>query len=119
MFIYSFDGSSSIPLGQGRSPDCSPDGTLIAYSDAYACEVWAMSADGSRRTLVADLTRPGVPDCYPASLTTSPGPVWSPDGREVAVMAFDSLYVMNADGTSLRVISKKGSLMGVTWRPVP
>jgi Tol biopolymer transport system component len=88
----------------------SPDGTRIAYAtvpdDAYApasgkrdkfpLRIWSAAPDGSDRVLVFDAIERanGVPG----------GPVWSPDGTQIAFrwdahQSQRSYLIANADGT--------------------
>jgi hypothetical protein len=82
-----------------------------------------MASDGSDRTGVRDLTQAG---CAPLNgLLFAEGPVWSPDGKELVLLADRGssghhLLVMHADGSDLRTIpvnSAEGA--GIAWRPVP
>lgn len=119
MFIDHIGGVRQLPLGAGTSPVWSPDGTRIAYSNG-GCEVWVMHADGTERTRVADVTPllRGPGRCSSHEIYSSPGPVWSPDGRELALIAGGELFVMGADGTHVRSISHVPSDSGISWRPV-
>jgi Tol biopolymer transport system component len=103
----------------------SPDGSKVAYftfstNGSYLVGVAVAGTDGSNPTVVLDRT-----------ITCCPGPpslAWSPDGTQLALVidpltpAIDpgpqGLYVMNADGTGLRLL-REGATGRPGWRPVP
>jgi tricorn protease len=90
-----YEGTDRGNVDLPRFPSISPDGRFVAFS--WRGDLWKVPVDGGQATR---LTRhPG--DEYHSS--------WSGDGRRIA---FDSnrsgdrnLYVMNADGTDVRMIS--------------
>jgi Tol biopolymer transport system component len=110
-------------------PAWSPDGSRIAYiastqgelQDSHAgpwrLRVEVVDADGSNPT---ELVKAGT--CYCLGFT--PGLTWSPDGASMALNTGSlddqdyGLYVMNADGTGLRLVAK-GANGSPAWRPVP
>jgi Tol biopolymer transport system component len=117
IFIYSFDTGSSTLLGAGWNPAWSPDGTRILFTDGITCTIWVMGSDGSNPRPLADLTHAGTGNCWsaPAGLLR---PVWSPDARQIAVIAFQSIFVMRSDGTHVRHVTDFPN-EGISWQPVP
>jgi Tol biopolymer transport system component len=105
IYVMNADGSNVVRRtdGGGYSPAWSPDGTRIAFSSLR---------DGQYRIYVMRVDE----DWWnPAPLGFDTGhnahPAWSPDGSRIAFVsdwrAYDflsELYVMNADGSNLRLV---------------
>lgn len=129
VFVVPADGGTARQVTNGDwdhgTPAWSPDGRTLAFSalripnaqlawresEVYAADV----ATGTIR----QLTRRKGPDA---------NPVWSPDGRMIAYTGFDStdatwqdaaIYLMNADGSSPRALTKAmdRSPAGMFWSP--
>jgi Tol biopolymer transport system component len=125
MFVAASDGSNITPIGQGYGPEWSPDGSRIAYR--RGCEIWVSSEDGSSARRIAEITfEPftcGRPS-FTGSVGPTLGPVWSPDGTKLAIVAREgtsrnTLFVMNADGSNLHEVGQlQSEEVGVTWRPI-
>jgi len=89
----------------------SRDGTRVAFSASVACGIWVMNTDGSNLTQLTN--RPGS-----SGEGCNNEPRWSRDGRQIAFLSNRELrqigttrglydvYVMNADGTSPRNVSR-------------
>jgi dipeptidyl aminopeptidase/acylaminoacyl peptidase len=134
LYVVDRDGSNLIDLlGPAHNsigffdPAWSPDGSRIAYiastqagstkAGPWRLRVEVVDADGSNPT---ELVEAGT--CY--CLGFAPGLTWSPDGASMALNTGSlddqdyGLYVMNADGTGLRLVAK-GTNGSLAWRPVP
>lgn len=108
--------------------DWSPDGSKISYT----AEILT-NASGEERisyaAVVEDVTfndgdiTPGTPIIVAGRKTLGDrGPVFSPDGTQVAFWAWDksyraTLWVANIDGTNLRQVTTHGFDMYPRWRP--
>jgi Tol biopolymer transport system component len=89
-----------------------PDGERIAFATDDSIDV--VELDGNKRETVARLDRVYANDLK-----------WSPDGEKLAYVASEferedvyDLYVMNADGSDRRLVSKQGEAVGTfDWAP--
>jgi serine/threonine-protein kinase len=98
IFVANADGSGATLLYAGAEPDLvawSPDGTTIAYGlQGEPPDIWTISADGGTE-----------PTLFIANAT---GPVWSPDGSQIAFVRDSEIYVADADGTDDRQLTDTG-----------
>jgi len=93
-------------------PTWSPGGFRIAYIlDSNGYELWTMDPDGSHRTKL--WVSPGC------CVTAWGGPAWSPDATQLATVTFNTLWVMNADGSNPRSLGTVGTGQRPNWQPVP
>jgi dipeptidyl aminopeptidase/acylaminoacyl peptidase len=106
----------SIPERVGdvtSAPAWSPDGTRFVFG-ARGGALYSVDARSGARSLLVRL--PGE------HLDSVDGIVWSPDGAHIAVMndlepGGGRLYVMDADGSNVRVLTEDFDPMGVAWSP--
>jgi Tol biopolymer transport system component len=78
-------------------------GVRVAAAHAWAGDVWRVNADG---TGLIQLTR---------RYFQTPVPAPSPDGRHIAILSSEGIWVMAADGTDLTEISGEGSNGSICW----
>jgi Tol biopolymer transport system component len=79
----------------------SPDGKKIAFNHD---DFLVVNADGTGLRQVADSFQQGF--------------AWAPDGDQIATLEGPELYVVDADGTDRRLISRgQGPLESVSWSP--
>jgi TolB protein len=124
VYVMNADGSAPRNLTRDPrtewSPEWSPDGRKIAFGrlePGERSEIVVMNADGSGKRTLAD----------------GAGPVWSPDGRKLAFVkrggagptrlavrfqGFNEIYVMNADGSGQRRLTRNELPDGApAWSP--
>ncbi|MEO8352165.1 MAG: hypothetical protein ABI680_10585 [Chthoniobacteraceae bacterium] len=111
------DGSDLQMLGEGHDPTISPDGRRICYTGhppEGGVTVYVMDWNGENKQRVV----PGT------NKVGSTFPYWSPDGRQI-VYSFPvgealELFIINADGTDERQLTKFGGKTICTpaaWSP--
>jgi Subtilase family/WD40-like Beta Propeller Repeat/RTX calcium-binding nonapeptide repeat (4 copies)/Domain of unknown function DUF11 len=91
------DGTSrrQLTTGNDGSPAWSPDGARIAFAADRngKVQIWTMNADGSAATAITS----GLDDNDPA---------WSPDGRTIAFTRNFHVWLVDADGSNERALTK-------------
>jgi Tol biopolymer transport system component len=89
----------------------SKDGSRIVYSDqgrtGFGAQIWIMGADGTNRRQLTSLD------------TEAFGPEFSPDGSRIAFQSQGAIWVMKANGTGARKVSRDGYYYGtgISWAP--
>ena len=128
------DGTGARRVTRSRSvdeiePEWSPDGRKIAFSRSGKCHtepsdlcmrIWTVNADGSdaRR-----LTPQRLPGLLANRAVSFQAPTWSPDGRRIAYEQSiwesqrSNLYVMNADGSGRRRLTRLRNARSPAWSP--
>ncbi|HEY0529415.1 MAG TPA: S9 family peptidase [Gemmatimonadaceae bacterium] len=95
-------------------PQVSPDGKLVLYS------VRTTDVNANRRTTVTMLApvSGGAARQFPDASTPATEARWSPDGRRIAYIAKDQLWIADASGANARQISRVNSgAAGPVWSP--
>jgi TolB protein len=115
IYVIGPDGSHRRLLASNASaPAWSPSGGRIAYR-----------ADCGGVKLVTPAGRDATPPGRPVrcrAIGVSGVPVWSPDGRKIAITTNKGIYVMDADGSDLTFVTTQTGkgMFGIgrpTWRP--
>lgn len=123
--VMQADGSQDQQVKQGGFAAWSPDGMRIAYASEEGIAV--MDADGLHvTTLLSHGFRADIDDRIDLGVGK---PAWSPDGKQLAFEHFGDgamhpsrIYVMNADGSGVRVLTARASAMRIAesdpaWSP--
>lgn len=116
VYVIGLDGSHRRLLATNASaPAWAPGGARIAYR-AGCGGVKLVTPAGN------DVTPPGRPVRCRA-IGVSGVPVWSPDGRKIAITTNKGIYVLHADGSDLTFVTRQTGkgMFGIgrpTWRPL-
>jgi Tol biopolymer transport system component len=127
IYVMNSDGSaqrnlSPSPSSDERAAGWSPDGRTILFATDRDgnWEIYAMNADGSN---ARNLTRNPGNDGGIGGVRAA---LWSPDGRRIAFASTrdtrsddnPELYVMNADGSGLRRLTREPGIEApLSWSP--
>jgi Tol biopolymer transport system component len=110
-------------------PEWSPDGRKIAYSRSERCladpnevcmRIWTVDADGSNQRRLIPRRLPGL---LANRVVSFQAPTWSPDGGRIAYEQSiwesqrSNLYVMNADGSGRRRLTRLRNARSPAWSP--
>ncbi len=111
IYVVSADGSGQRRLTRDArypaTPAWSPDGRKIAFEGgpdgSTTTGVYVVNADGSGQRRLAN----------------GHAPAWSPDGRAIAFFSDNKIYLMNADGTEHRALTKPltAGARSLAWSP--
>ena len=124
IFTMNVDGTGRRRLASGFSPDWSVDGSTIAFEgsshlqhtngDPFVWQAWSIRPDGS------GLTKIHVRKHCCLGLWAT-GPVWAPDGSQIAAVVRGQLRLIAADGGAVRTISSAtiNRYSKLAWRPAP
>jgi Tol biopolymer transport system component len=75
-----------------------------AYAHGLPMDVFAIGSDGAGMRRLTQLGE------------DNPAPVFSPDGKRMAILAGGGIYVVNADGSGFANVDQRGGHGLVDWR---
>jgi len=123
IYVMNSDGNDSRKLIESQTqiftdPSWSPDGRRIAFVEqpsqgGRAPQIWVMDMDGGNQKMLNDW---------------GDSPAWSPDGKRIVFSSYrdgwaawktKDIYVMDADGTDVKILTNPGpsSKNFPTWSP--
>jgi len=115
IYLQPTDGGRAVAVtdslaGEQMSPDWSPDGEHLVFTStdtAQSSIIVMPPTGGSVRAVYGVRTSNSKPL----------GPRWSPDGLQIAFAEADSLLIINADGTGLRLLGRAPDVHSLAWSP--
>jgi Tol biopolymer transport system component/tRNA A-37 threonylcarbamoyl transferase component Bud32 len=111
IMVRHIGGGDAIRLASGLTPQWSPDGSRLVYSDTAGIAALPVLG-GTPQRLVRNPEK-----------EYSVSPVWSHDGKRLAyaqvrtIGGFGSIWIANADGSSPRKIRDANEPHGLAWSP--
>jgi Tol biopolymer transport system component len=99
LWVMNSDGTDPVRIGDGRNPDWSPGGTMLAYSNVDGA-LMVSNADGSAAHTV-------VPQ--------GADPSWAPSGDAIAFVRGTSIYAVAPDGSGERLLTANAA--DPDWSP--
>src|SRR6266571_4501182 len=111
--VMTFDDFAAVRAVADPQP--SPDGRTILYV------VRATDVGANRRVphSYAIAAAGGTPRPFPTAEVVATEARWSPDGKHVAYVADDQLWIADADGSNRRQLTRlNGGATGLVWSPI-
>ncbi len=117
--VRQVDGGATISLAPAserpqRWPSWSPDGSRIMFASPRGIEV-VSALGGSSRVVVPHVLDPNADPWGSAGLLMPGG--WTPDGKSIAFIRADTLYLQALDGGKPRALAQGGEMHSVAWSP--
>jgi hypothetical protein len=122
IYLVNADGSDQRRIlfhGQGVAyPEWSPDGGQIAFHKHQSDQVWSINVMEVQDVLSGQGTGGSNEKRLTHTETQDAGPVWSPDGSQIAFSRDGDIWVMNGDGSDPRLLlDDPVYASGADWSP--
>ena len=117
--VRQLDGGAAIPVADRserpqRWPSWSSDGSRIMFGSPRGIEI-VSALGGTARVVVPHVPDPNADPWGSAGLLMPGG--WTPDGKSIAFIRADTLYLQALDGGKPRALAHGGEMHSVAWSP--
>ena len=117
--VRQVDGGSAIAVAKEserpqRWPSWSPDGSRIMFASPRGIEI-VSALGGTARLVVPRVPDPNADPWGSAGLLMPGG--WTPDGKSIAFIRADTLYLQDLGGGAPRVLAHGGQMHSLAWSP--
>jgi eukaryotic-like serine/threonine-protein kinase len=117
--VRQVEGGSAIAVAKEserpqRWPSWSPDGSRIMFASPRGIEI-VSALGGTARLVVPHVPNPNADPWGSAGLLMPGG--WTPDGKSIAFIRADTLYLLDLAGGAPRVLAQGGQMHSLAWSP--
>ena len=117
--VRQVDGGSAIQVAKEserpqRWPSWSPDGSRIMFATPRGIEI-VSALGGTARLVVPRVPDPNADPWGSAGLLMPGG--WTPDGKSIAFIRGDTLYLQDLGGGTPRMLAQGGQIHSLAWSP--
>jgi serine/threonine-protein kinase len=117
--VRQIEGGSAITVAPGserpqRWPYWSPDGSRILFGSPRGIEI-VSALGGPSRLVVEQVSDPKANAWGTSGLLMPAG--WVPDGKSIAFIRADTLYLQDLSGSTARRLASGGEIHSLAWSP--
>jgi eukaryotic-like serine/threonine-protein kinase len=117
--VRQVDGGGTIAVAMAserpqRWPSWSPDGGRLMFGSPRGIEI-VSALGGTARLVVPHVPDPKADPWGSAGLLMPQG--WTPDGKSIAFIRADTLYLQDLAGSAPRVLAHGGQIHSLAWSP--